>query len=529
MPRAARFRPAFASASVISAGVPRTTTLQILRSTQEHAAMMTRGSMPSGSTTVPSSFEAFSMISLIAFILRVGQLESWGVGRLLREDLHGVAGDHELLVGRNDYDGDLRAFGGNDELPAANLVRLLVELDAERAETVHYAFADLGRVLPDAAGQDDRVRAADSRVVRADVERHAIGQHLERELGRLVARVRLRTKVAAVARTCESEEARLLVENRVHLGRAQLFGLHDREDCSRVDVAAARAHHEAGEGRQAHRGVYDAAVLDRGERGAVAEVAGDEVHLRERLLQELRSRLGDELVARAVEAVLADAVLLVVLRVDRVHAGAVGHRRDVECGVEDGDVRNALEDLLAGLDAAQVGGHVQGTELHELLHLEHVGLVHERGIGEDLGAVQHPVSDRIDALGLVAELGDDALERLGVRRGPAAADALADALRETGLRRHVEKLILEGAGSGIDDEYFSDCLFHYVALSYCSRVTLKNPLDRSTSSPRLTVTSFESRPRTTFSAVVLICQFSARVSRYQTLQVTVSVSAAENV
>src|SRR5574344_787455 len=505
MPRAARFRPAFASASVISAGVPSTTTLQILRSTQEHAAMMTRGSMPSGSTTVPSSFEAFSMISLIAFILRVGQLESWGVGRLLREDLHGVAGDHELLVGRNDYDGDLRAFGGNDELPAANLVRLLVELDAERAETVHYAFADLGRGLPDAAGQDDRVRAADSRVVRADVERHAIGQHLERELGRLVARVRLRTKVAAVARTCESEEARLLVENRVHLGRAQLFGLHDREDCSRVDVAAARAHHEAGEGRQAHRGVYDAAVLHRGQRGAVAEVAGDEVHLRERLLQELRSRLGDELVARAVERVLA---------------GAVGHRRDVECGVEDGDVRNALEDLLAGLDAAQVGGHVQGTELHELLHLEHVGLVHERGIGEDLGAVQHPVSDRIDALGLVAELGDDALERLGVRRGPAAADALDDALRETGLRLHVEKLILEGAGSGIDDEYFSDCLFHYVALSYCSRVTLKNPLDRSTSSPRLTVTSFESRPRTTFSA---------RVSRYQTLQVTVSVSAAENV
>ena len=68
MPRSASLRPAFSSAAAISSAVPRTTGVQILRSTQAQAAVTTRGSMPSGRTTVPFSFEAFSMISLIAFI-----------------------------------------------------------------------------------------------------------------------------------------------------------------------------------------------------------------------------------------------------------------------------------------------------------------------------------------------------------------------------------------------------------------------------------------------------------------------------
>ncbi len=68
MPRSASLRPAFASAAAISSAVPSTTGVQILRSTHAHAAVTTRASMPSGSTTVPLSFEAFSTISLMAFI-----------------------------------------------------------------------------------------------------------------------------------------------------------------------------------------------------------------------------------------------------------------------------------------------------------------------------------------------------------------------------------------------------------------------------------------------------------------------------
>ena len=244
--------------------------------------------------------------------------------------------------------------------------------------------------------------------------------------------------------------------------RRQVLGLHDREDGRRVDVAAARAHHEAGKRRQAHRRVDDVAVLDRRERAAIAEVAGHEVDLRERLLQELRRREGDELVGRSVEAVLADAELLVVLRVDRVHARAVRHRRDVEGRIEDADVRDALEDLLARLDAAEVRRHVQGPELDELLGLGHVRLVHERRVGEDLAAVQHAVADRVNALRRVAELGDDVLQRLRVVLRAAAADALDEALREPRLRLHVEELVLERRAPRVDNQYLPDFLLHLI-------------------------------------------------------------------
>ena len=69
MPRSASESPAFASAAEISSAVPSTIGVQILRSTQLHAAVITRGSMPSGSTTVPFSAEARSIIFSIAFIL----------------------------------------------------------------------------------------------------------------------------------------------------------------------------------------------------------------------------------------------------------------------------------------------------------------------------------------------------------------------------------------------------------------------------------------------------------------------------
>ena len=74
MPRSASDSPAFASASAISCGVPSTMGVQILRSTQLHAAVITRASMPSGNTIVPLRVEAFSMIFLMAFMGNYGKL-----------------------------------------------------------------------------------------------------------------------------------------------------------------------------------------------------------------------------------------------------------------------------------------------------------------------------------------------------------------------------------------------------------------------------------------------------------------------
>ena len=322
-------------------------------------------------------------------------------------------------------------------------VRRLVEPDAEGAEPSDDPRPHLGGVLADSARHDDRVGPADDGVVAADVERVAVGEHLERELGHAVALRGLRAYVPAVARPGEREQARLPVQQGIRLRGGEVPGLHDGEYGGGVDVAAARAHDQPGERREPHRGVHDLPVADCRERRAVAEVARDEVHPAERLLQPLRGGVRHELVARAVEAVLADAHLLVELRGYRVEGRAVRHRL-VEGRIKHAHVGNTLEYLRARLDAAEVGGHVQGAELDELLRLGHRLPVHEGGVLEHLPAVQDAVADRVDALSVPAEVGHHAAQGLRVVLRAAAAYALHDPLAERLLALHVEELILEG-------------------------------------------------------------------------------------
>ena len=76
-----------------------------------------------------------------------------------------------------------------------------------------------------------------------------------------------------------------------------------------VERARARAHHHALERREAHRRVDAAAVADRGQRAARAEVAGDQPQLVQRPPEQVRGALRGVLVVDAVEAVAAQPAL----------------------------------------------------------------------------------------------------------------------------------------------------------------------------------------------------------------------------
>ena len=114
----------------------------------------------------------------------------------------------------------------------------------------------------------------------------------------------------------------------------------------------------------------------------------------------------------------------------------------MESRVENRDVGNTLEDLLAGLDSAQIRRHVQRSELDELLQGRHRLFGDERGILEDFGAVKDAVSDGVDVLG-ISEIGDHLLQRLGMVGWAAGADALDEPLGEPLFLLHVEELVLE--------------------------------------------------------------------------------------
>ena len=115
---------------------------------------------------------------------------------------------------------------------------------------------------------------------------------------------------------------------------------------------------EAGEGPQAHGGVHALAVHHGGEAGAVAQVAADDPAVLG-IAQHVDGPGGDVAVAGAVEAVAADVVLLIVLVGDGVDVGLGGHGH-MEGGVEHGHLGRLGHDLLAGLDAHEIGGVVEG-------------------------------------------------------------------------------------------------------------------------------------------------------------------------
>ena len=208
-------------------------------------------------------------------------------------------------------------------------------------------------------------------------------------------------------------------------------------------------------------------------------MAGDDLQLFDGLAHQLGAAGGDIAVRGAVEAVAADAVLLVIIIGDRVHIGLSGHGL-VESSVEHGDHRDVAHNGLAGVDAGDVGGVVQRSEGDALFDRLHDLVVDQHGGGKLLAAVDDAVTDGVNllhraynAVFLARQLVDDSGDRLGVRghgdvfvedrlvayeravlEMAVDADALAKALGHDGFALHVDQLIFQRGAACVDDENF---------------------------------------------------------------------------
>ena len=192
--------------------------------------------------------------------------------------------------------------------------------------------------------------------------------------------------------------------------------------------------------------------------------------------------LGDVLVGGAVEAVAADLVLGVPAVRHGVDVSLGGHGL-VEGGVEHSHHGGVGHDFLAGLDAGDVGGVVEGGQRDALPDALHHVLVDDHGMGELLTAVDHTVAHRVD-LGHVLDdavvvVGQDLHDQLdgglvvghvtvgvvdvltggGVLDVAVQADALAQALGQNFLGIGVQQLILQGRAACVDDQNFHG-IFH---------------------------------------------------------------------
>ena len=137
-------------------------------------------------------------------------------------------------------------------LMRASLPRTSVALRVEFSTEVFQAFCNgstvFDTVFADASREGDDVYAAHSGCESTDFFADLIMEHVEGELSAFIAFLSCFAEVAEVAGYAgNAEDAGFLIHERIHFFRRKVVVVHDVEDDSRVDIAAAGAHEDAGE------------------------------------------------------------------------------------------------------------------------------------------------------------------------------------------------------------------------------------------------------------------------------------------
>ena len=277
-----------------------------------------------------------------------------------------MARDHQVLVGW-DHSDRAGAFVGTDDRVVAR-VPLGIEADAEMLEAGARFPAHRRGVLADPAREDEGVDPAQDRGERADVLAELMAEELDRVGRRRLTCAHGEQHLHVRADAGHAEKAGLVIDEACERRHVVAFVRQEMDEDAGIEIAAARAHHEAAARRESHRRVDGTTVTHRRHAGAVAEV-------RDHRAAERRCPDGrdDVLVRQAVEAVAPDT-----LRPEQVRE------------------RQALRHLG---HAAVEGGRGVVAQLHRLLDLGHnlgqqeVGVVgRERVVLE--GAVVGPAAAR---------------------------------------------------------------------------------------------------------------------------------------
>ena len=193
-----------------------------------------------------------------------------------------------------------------------------------------------------------------------------------------------------------------------------------------------------------------------------------------RLADDAGDHGGDELVRGAVGAVTADVVLVGNLLVQRVGAGRL-RQLEEEGGIEHEDLRNVGQQCAHDFGALGLRAVVQRGEHGQVLDGVDGLVGHEGRLREEGSALNHTVADGDDACfgqvrAVLLEEAEHALEALLVVVDRlfelvllavvlvlvVTVDRFADLLDETGGQTFaglkIDQLILDRAGTGIDDK-----------------------------------------------------------------------------
>src|SRR5450755_1063387 len=278
----------------------------------------------------------------------------------------GVAGDQELLVGRDDERqdraGDADAPPG---VPAVVGIGPGILSQSEEAQPAEYQAAYDGTVFPDAAGEDQCIEPLKPDHQPGDGFGKAVHENLEGQPGPLVSVSGCGGDGAHVAAHAgQPFKPAVDVQRQGELIDTHAGPAGEVTEKARIHVAGTGPHDQPIQRGEAHCGVYRNAAAHRGRAAPIAEVRGDQPELAEWPAERAGGLLADEEVTDAMEPVTSHPVPRVPL-LGYCVAECAGRHRLVERGVEYGDLRQVGQHGPHGLDAGNIRRVVQRRQVTE--------------------------------------------------------------------------------------------------------------------------------------------------------------------
>ncbi len=320
-------------------------------------------------------------------------------------------------------------------------------------------------VFADTCGEYDAVEAVHCGGISTDIFLDLVCKDVASQGCALVSLIYSGFDLAEVAGDARNtEETALFVHPVAHFAYGDVFLVHNKGNDSRVDSAATRTHDNSFKRGEAHRGVDAFTCVYRTDRGAVAEVAGDDLCIG---ISEIFDSLARNVaVGGTVEAVAADIVFLCNVIVDGVGV-CFGRHSLVESGVHNYYLRSGRHNLHTAPDTQKVRTGVKRSEIAAFLEIGENALVNLDALDKPRTAVDYAVADcgnlghiRNNAVLLIGKSFDKNAYSLSVSRhrnlsyvfiltvggvceNAVDTDAVAVALCHYRMGIHIKKLIFE--------------------------------------------------------------------------------------
>src|SRR5260370_31863419 len=160
----------------------------------------------------------------------------------------------------------------------------------------------------------------------------------------------------------------------------------------RVDVAAAGAHHQSFQRCKSHRGINASTVADAPRAAPIPKMCRNELSLVEWLTNQFRRLQRDKMMARTMESIPADSVLLVVFVRNRVVESIV-RKSLMKRSIEHHDLRLIREQFASNANALNARRIMKGPEICQFFDPSHDALSNEDGPAKIFTAMNHAMSD----------------------------------------------------------------------------------------------------------------------------------------